>query len=180
MKTNRNQIGAALIVLLFAQVALAFAISHEAAESARDKAEAKAALLAARVEQKATMLAIDTCRNTNPSRAFLQLRSRELSAGKLESTFTTRVTAKVFAIVDCVDTIKQGRPVLLPPKVEEQYLTLFKNERIGLTRGRKIVGSISFDDYFTEAMARRDLPLPPAAGTQPTPLPPAGSDPASP
>lgn len=143
---SRNNIAALFIVAVFFQCILALAISKNTSDNARVKAESTA-----------IRLAIDTCRSTNPSRAYFQIRAKE-NPDQGGDTFLTSKPAfseRIFSILDCQASVMRGVPVLLSSKVEDDYLRIFRAQHIPITEGQRIVGVVSFKRYFSEARPSR-------------------------
>lgn len=96
------------------------------------------------INAKSRQRSIDNCNRSNPGRAYLLLRAREIT-----SSTSQEAANYVYGILDCekvVDT--HGQPIPVVPAVADQYLKMFSKCRVPELRRGRIVGSQSFDAYF--------------------------------
>lgn len=85
----------------------------------------------------------DTCRRSNPERAYFLLRAHELKSS------TASDAPQVLAILNCRAAVASGgKPIPLTPDVQREYLRLFAKGWVPTTRGDAIVGKVPFDVYF--------------------------------
>lgn len=121
----------------------AWMMAHIAARDAESAVRDYSRRLAIQTQRDSVRRSVDTCRRLNPSRAYMQLRAREMYTG------TATHARQVFSILDCQESVERHAAIPLPASAQDAYLTMFRRDRVPILRNRHIVGSVPFRVYFS-------------------------------
>lgn len=120
-------------------------------KTAKIEAEKYTNRLAAANNEASSQRSVNSCRRSNPARAYLLLRAGEFTKTSFRKpSYTTKISPQVLAILNCAATVRNdGVPVELPKTVQDRYLELFSKRLVPTTRENKIIGVVPFKVYFS-------------------------------